>query len=149
MSLHWIILIRYGVISTEKNNRVKALDVLAVATPAGPRPWTSIMSTISSDGWIRIFDIGHLADQAAKTEGRKTLTLQAIAGYDTKGTRLTCCALADGEAVAPKVVGKRKGGLADDDVSLDGTNEEVDGEEGGDAQESDSSDEEDGNEDDE
>lgn len=35
--------------------------------------------------------------------------IQSIAEYDTKGSRLTCCTLADGEAApADAVVGKRK-----------------------------------------
>lgn len=78
------------------------------------------MSTISSDGWIRIFDIGYLSDQIKSAEKGQTPQLQAIAEYDTKGTRLTCCALADGEAIAPTVNGKRKDGVADDETLLDG-----------------------------
>ena len=42
--------------------------------------------------------------------------IQPIAEYDTKGTRLTCLALADGDISVVKLVnGKRKRGDQDDD----------------------------------
>ena len=125
-------------------NRVKAIDILAVATPSGPRPWTTIMSSISSDGWIRIFDIGQLSERLKLAEGKEVPQITSIASYDTKGTRLTCCALADGEAVALKVTGKRKGDFEDDDdeILLEGdVSKTGDGdEEDGDAQKSEESD---------
>lgn len=100
-------------------NRVKAIDILAVATPSGPHPWTTIMSTVSSDGWIRLFDIGRLSERISAAIEGTIPKIESIASYDTKGTRLTCCALADGEAVVSKTLGKRKTGLTDADASED------------------------------
>ncbi|KAH8116375.1 WD40 repeat-like protein [Phellopilus nigrolimitatus] len=105
-------------------NRVKAIDTLAIAIPSSsPRSWTTILSTVSSDGWVRIFDLGPLAslDKAASKGEIQALT--AIAEYDTKGSRLTCCALADGEITpAGDVTGKRK--LEDEDIGSDEGSEE-------------------------
>lgn len=95
---------------TLSSSSVKSIDTLAVATPhsGSDRSWTTIMSTVSSDGWIRIFDLAAL-DSIDEVDGGKDLkTLHAIAAYSTNGSRLTCCTLADGEAPVPGVTGKRK-----------------------------------------
>ncbi|KAH9926918.1 WD40-repeat-containing domain protein [Fomitopsis serialis] len=86
------------------SNRVKAIEILAIALPSSNRPSTTIVSTISSDGKIHIYD---LADLPATPEQKLQLT--PVAEYDTKGCRLTCLALADGEVLsAVDANGKRK-----------------------------------------
>ncbi|OSD05394.1 WD40 repeat-like protein [Trametes coccinea BRFM310] len=87
------------------NNRVKAVDCIRVALPDGAsRQSTTVVCTISSDGKVRLFDLAALpASSESKTE------LQPVAEYDTKGTRLTCVTLADGDLDAQSVSnGKRK-----------------------------------------
>ena len=49
--------------------------------------------------------------------GTKAIELHPSAEYDSKGTRLTCVALADGEDLCPPSSGKRKWNEDDDDSS--------------------------------
>ena len=83
------------------------------------------MCTISSDGWIRIFDLGVLDAIDESDVGKNARTLEAIAAYDTNGSRLTCCTLADGEAPVSSVTGKRK--LDDKDSSDEESDEDPNG----------------------
>ncbi|KLO19291.1 WD40 repeat-like protein [Schizopora paradoxa] len=80
-------------------NRVKAVDIITVAlpsfTPPTPVSSTTLACTISSDGWIRVFDLAPILSSKADN----VIELQAIATYDTKGSRLTCLTVADGELV--------------------------------------------------
>ena len=63
-----------------------------------------MVCTISSDGKIRLYDLAALA-----ISSQEKTQLQPVAEYDTKGTRLTCLALADGDLPAgPSANGKRK-----------------------------------------
>ncbi|KAI0831978.1 WD40 repeat-like protein [Trametes gibbosa] len=86
-------------------NRVKAIDTIRIALPPGSRrEFTSLVCTISSDGKVRLFDLAALPVSSEE----KTL-LEPVTEYDTKGTRLTCLALADGDSDAKLPVnGKRK-----------------------------------------
>ncbi|PCH44568.1 WD40 repeat-like protein [Wolfiporia cocos MD-104 SS10] len=88
-------------------NRVKAVETLAIALPSASgstQSSTTIISTISSDGKIRLYDMAALPES-----NKEKLQLDPVAEYDTKGSRLTCLAMADGEAVNPAAVnGKRK-----------------------------------------
>ncbi|CAL1714478.1 unnamed protein product [Somion occarium] len=99
-------------------NRVKAVDALQIALPSIPnssRTSTTLVSTISSDGKIRIYDLASLP--TVPTNGEKT-QLTPVAEYDTKGSRLTCVTLADGDIAIPQaanVNGKRKRGEQDKD----------------------------------
>ncbi|KAI0675592.1 WD40 repeat-like protein [Trametes maxima] len=86
-------------------NRVKAVDTIRVALPDGSnRHTTMLVCTISSDGFVRLYDLARLP-----TSYTEKLQLEPVAQYDTKGTRLTCVAFADGELNAkPTAQGKRK-----------------------------------------
>jgi protein MAK11 len=113
-------------------NRVKAVDTLSIALPyvdGQPKSSTTLAATISSDGKIRVFD---LADVPAGMPSPNDRTqLSAVAEYDTKGTRLTCMSMADGDSTsgpAPSIGEKRKRD-AHDDVGFD---EQEDTEEGDD-----------------
>ena len=66
--------------------------------------------TISSDGKVRLYDLAALpASAEEKTQ------LEPVAEYDTKGTRLTCLAVGDGDVAAPLANGKRKREADEDD----------------------------------
>ncbi|KAG2036640.1 WD40-repeat-containing domain protein [Suillus americanus] len=101
---------------TGHSNRVKEIEILPLALPrskANAPTSTIILCTVSSDGKIHVYDLASLpADQ--KT-GSEVLQISPVAEYDTKGTRLTCVTIADGEALehAKSVNGKRKRGDED------------------------------------
>jgi protein MAK11 len=96
---------------------VKAVEILPLALPRSTKAnaplSTIILCTASSDGKIHVYDLALLpADQKA---GSEVLQISPVAEYDTKGTRLTCVTIADGEALehASSVNGKRKRGDED------------------------------------
>ncbi|KAJ7623718.1 WD40-repeat-containing domain protein, partial [Roridomyces roridus] len=91
---------------TGHDNRVKALETLSIALPpASGRPSTTIVCTVSSDGNIRLFDLAALPAQRSS----EVLEIKPVVEYDTKGTRLTCVTLADGDAAGGEQLnGKRK-----------------------------------------
>ncbi|KAG6918378.1 hypothetical protein DXG01_015030 [Tephrocybe rancida] len=97
--------------------RVKAVQTLDIALPPAPasptetpsRGSTTIACTVSSDGMVHVYDLA-LVPASASVSGEKA-EIAPVAVYDTKGTRLTCLTLADGEAeVGPRVGEKRKKG---------------------------------------
>ncbi len=86
--------------------------MLHIALPSisdSPRTSTTIVSTISSDGKVRLFDLASVPENATPEK----LQLEALTEYDTKGSRLTCLALADGDVQVSPVQGKRKRGVTD------------------------------------
>ncbi|KAJ7493211.1 WD40-repeat-containing domain protein [Mycena galericulata] len=108
-------------------NRVKAVDTLSIALPAASgRASTTIVATVSSDGKIHVYDLAALPAAA----GSSVLEIAPVAEYDSKGTRLTCVTLADGdvEGGGAAVNGKRKR-----DVDADEEEEEEPQSEEGDA----------------
>ena len=96
---------------------MKAIDTISLALPpsSSTPATTTIVCTISSDGKIHIYDLASLDDPPGEQRQR----LEPAAVYDTKGTRLTCVTLSDGD-VAEIRKGKRKRedrGKADKDES--------------------------------
>ena len=88
-------------------NRVKAVDILRVALPPNSkskRTSTTIVCTISSDGKIFVYDLASLPEGS----GKELVRMRPKVEYDTKGTRLTCVSLAEGEVNEGQVHGKRK-----------------------------------------
>lgn len=85
------------------------MDLLEVALPASASPSspssTIVLSTISSDGKVNLYDLARLppaSTAASKGKGKKAATpaateakeVEPIASYDTDKTRLTCvCAI--------------------------------------------------------
>jgi protein MAK11 len=91
---------------------VKAVEILRVALPHSTKEnaalSTIIVCTVSSDGKIHIYDLASLpADLVA---GSEALQVSPVAEYDTKGTRLTCVTIAEGETPGhdSRMSGKRK-----------------------------------------
>lgn len=95
-------------------SRVKAVETLAIALPhfVSDRQSTTVVSTISSDGKIHLYDMA-----ALPSSSNEKAVLQPVAEYDTKGTRLTCLAMADGEVTKTAVNTKRKRDVDDVDES--------------------------------
>ncbi|GAA5882779.1 hypothetical protein JCM1840_002359 [Sporobolomyces johnsonii] len=135
------------------SNRVKMMDLLEVALPASPdapasssEPATTIvLTTVSSDGKIHLYDLARLARPATATpkgkgKGKAAAApiptaaprgIEPSASYDTDKTRLTCvCAIG-------LVEKKRKGDGTDGDAA-----------EGGEESDEESDDDEDGSEED-
>jgi protein MAK11 len=108
-------------------NRVKAVETLSIALPGSlksKRTSTTIVCTISSDGKIFVYDLASLPESpsTSKTE------ITPKAEYDTKGTRLTCVTVAEGDVVTRSDSVKRKrtetDEVADDDEDSDAEDEE-------------------------
>lgn len=79
--------------------------------PATGRISTTIVTTVSSDGKIRIYDM-----YSIPVITDKVTEIGPVAEYDTNGTRLTCVTIADGDVSLGKSSnGKRK--HEDDDLS--------------------------------
>ncbi|KAF7371044.1 Glycosyltransferase family 39 protein [Mycena sanguinolenta] len=94
-------------------NRVKAVATLPIALPAASgRASTTLVCTVSSDGKIHVYDLAALPVQPGTT----VLEISPVAEYDSKGTRLTCVTLADGDIEESAAVnGKRKRSADEDD----------------------------------
>ena len=106
---------------------MKAVDTLKISLPSNPdsRSSTTIVTTISSDGKIRLYDLVSLPP-ASTSPNQEKVQIEPITEYDTKGSRLTCLTLADGEVAEPKNVnGKRKRQVRgeDEDDSQDNNDE--------------------------
>ncbi|TKY89719.1 hypothetical protein EX895_001504 [Sporisorium graminicola] len=82
-------------------NRVRSVAVLPVLVSsskgkgkASARSYVAI--TISSDGFIRTFDLGSIVNRLSSTEhtlaqyAEQVISVESNAQFDTKGTRLTC-----------------------------------------------------------
>ncbi|KAJ7138804.1 WD40-repeat-containing domain protein [Mycena filopes] len=104
---------------TGHENRVKAIETLRIALPpaahAAHGPSTTVVCTASSDGKIHIYDLAALPAASETKTGTKVLEILPVATYDSKGTRLTCVTLADGEVEGGALGGKRKHEESDDD----------------------------------
>lgn len=92
---------------------MKAVQTLSIALPpSSGRTSTTIVSTVSSDGKIHIYDMASLPSTPSLSPNspQKLIEIKPVAEYDSKGTRLTCVALADGEmeGAGGPVNGKRK-----------------------------------------
>lgn len=100
-------------------NRVKAIDVLTVtlpsSSPSSPRT-TTLVCTASSDGSVRVFDLTDLPTEANGENALKPKEIKECASYDSKGTRLTCIAFAEGDGETGEAQAGVKRGRKDADV---------------------------------
>ncbi|KAG7094140.1 hypothetical protein E1B28_007752 [Marasmius oreades] len=96
-------------------NRIKAIETLTISLPSehdndsNPKS-TIIVCTVSSDGKINVYDLAALVSDGSK--GSKGIAeIHPATEYDTKGTRLTCVTLAEGDdgiSAQSSLNGKRK-----------------------------------------
>jgi protein MAK11 len=111
-------------------NRVKAVETLLIALPKSSkskRASTTIVCTISSDGKILVYDLASLPEPSLSP---LKVEITPKAEYDTKGTRLTCVTLAEGEVATEPENKKRKRTVPDEVADDDEQDSEADGEEG-------------------
>jgi protein MAK11 len=89
------------------------------------RASTTIVSTVSSDGHIRVYDMNDIPSPSEASA--EPLQISPVAEYNTDKTRLTCLTLADGDAESTTEVGdKRKREDEDDDEEEDDDDEDGD-----------------------
>ncbi|KAI9440753.1 WD40-repeat-containing domain protein [Lactarius indigo] len=74
-------------------NRVKALDTIKIALPSTTRRSTTLLSSVSSDGTINVYDLSLLPPGLSE----EIVETSPVVQYDSKGSRLTCVTLADGD----------------------------------------------------
>ncbi|KAJ7027937.1 WD40-repeat-containing domain protein [Mycena alexandri] len=120
-------------------NRVKAIATLPIALPpaalAAHGASTTVVCTVSSDGKILLYDLAALP--ATAPAPATVLEIRPVAEYDSKGTRLTCVTVADGEVEGGGMGGKRKraggeeGGESGDGDEDEGEEEDEEAEWGG------------------
>ncbi|KAF8639094.1 hypothetical protein AX17_001739 [Amanita inopinata Kibby_2008] len=100
--------------------RVKALQTVAIKLPSSypTRKTTIVACTASSDGKLCLYDLALLPEHNTAMESDEPLEIEPAAVYDTKGTRLTCLTVADGDVDDGQSgnTGKRK--HDDDDVTM-------------------------------
>jgi len=95
-----------------KSCRVKAIDTIRVALPSTRRDSTTILSSVSSDGTVNVYDLS-LLPPPAPIAPSDIPEISPVVTYDSKGSRLTCVTLAEGEVdqavqPSPEKVAKRK-----------------------------------------
>jgi protein MAK11 len=97
-------------LKADKYYRIKAVQTIGIALPiSSGRTSTIIACTVSSDGNVNLYDIAAIPDQPSTDTPQKTKQIEPLATYDSKGTRLTCVTLADGDMDTDGTVnGKRK-----------------------------------------
>ena len=97
-------------LSADKFYRIKAVQTIGIALPSSSsRTSTIIACTVSSDGNINLYDIAAIPEQPSTDIPQTIKQIEPLTTYDSKGTRLTCVTLADGDMdVDGTVNGKRK-----------------------------------------
>ena len=82
------------------------MQTLEIALPeSSGRISTTLVCTVSSDGFINIYDLASVPGSSTpKTE------IKPLVSYDSKGTRLTCVTFADGttESVPELSIGEKR-----------------------------------------
>ena len=96
----------------KKSYRVKAIDAMRVALSSARRDSTTILSSVSSDGTVNVYDL-LLLPPSAPIAPSNIPEISPVVTYDSKGSRLTCVTLAEGdvdhaEQHSPGKVTKRK-----------------------------------------
>ncbi|KZT43135.1 WD40 repeat-like protein [Sistotremastrum suecicum HHB10207 ss-3] len=98
---------------TDCHLSVKSIDTLEVALPT--KKTMTLLASASSDGLINIYDISSIPSESGSTP-----SIERIAHYDTKGSRLICVALADGAvSTSTPISGKKRAADEDDDEESD------------------------------
>ncbi|GJJ11186.1 hypothetical protein Clacol_005418 [Clathrus columnatus] len=112
-------------------NRVKAVDTITIQIPPyvekGEPHSKSYATTISSDGYIRIYDLDQFVEGVLSNITDERISLESVTHFDTTGSRLTCLTLADGELITtdPKAGVKRKREREEEEDEYLGFDEEL------------------------
>jgi hypothetical protein len=104
-------------------SRVKSISSLAYTTPASdahPAKRLVIVSSVSTDGFINLYELTALLASTADQ--------QPLASYDTKGSRLTVCCLAEGKKAGQLVKAAANGSTAEDAEGDEGADDAEDSE---------------------
>ncbi|KAL1407666.1 Protein mak11 [Vanrija albida] len=117
---------------TGHTNRIKSLSALPfAAAPGGP---TVLLTSVSSDGLINLYDMGQVATATAGEAD----DIKPVASYDTKGSRLVCVTMADGPvprvpkaaaAATAAATGGKRAAFADEDDEEESDEEDEDDDE--------------------
>ena len=96
----------------KKPCRVKAIETIRVALSSTRRDPTTILSSVSSNGTINVYDLS-LLPPPTPIAPSNIPEISPVVTYDSKGTRFTCVTLAEGDAdhaeqPSPEKVIKRK-----------------------------------------
>lgn len=114
---------------TDSCYRVKAISSLSFDKPDSTTP-SILLSSVSSDGFINLYDVSELYASAVEAKGEKVIEGLPIGSYDTKGSRLTVCYLAEGRAagsaVKTEIKEERESVIGGDDEDEDESGDEVD-----------------------
>lgn len=105
------------------------------------------MCTASSDGFINVYDLASVPE--VTDEPSEATKIEPVITYDSKGTRLTCVTLADGNVEITTTAGDGKRKRDEDEsesANEDSAEDDADSEEGDGEGEEDEEDEEDENE---
>ena len=97
---------------SKKSCRVRAIDTIRVALPSTRQDSTTILSSVSSDGTVNVYDLT-LLPASAQVAPSDIPEISPVVTYDSKGSRLTCVTLAESgvdyaEQPSPEKVAKRK-----------------------------------------
>ncbi|WVW81513.1 hypothetical protein I302_103507 [Kwoniella bestiolae CBS 10118] len=112
-------------------NRIKSISALRFEVPAEDdeiRP-TILLTTVSSDGLINVYDLFFVENSHEIAGKGENNTIDPIASYDTKGSRLTCVTLADGQDLFKKLTKQKSSGGAPAKAGQKNESEDEDSEE--------------------
>ena len=85
-------------LTADKCNGIKAIQTIKIALPSTSGQTSTIIAcTVLSDGNVNLYDIAGIPDQPSMDTLQKTKQIEPLTTYDSKGTRLTCVTLADGD----------------------------------------------------
>jgi protein MAK11 len=107
---------------------IKAVRTLEIALPpSSSRPSTTIACTVSSDGFINLYDIVEIhTPTPAEKNSSIPKQIKPLTSYDSKGTRFTCVTLADGELDnVPLENGMQGGESRDSGEDWDGEEDDI------------------------
>lgn len=96
-------------------NSVKAIELLTVAIPPYRNSKSvTYASTISSDGFIRLFDLDDVKQALSAPVTERPVLIEPVSYYDTKGSRLTCLTMADSDSLSDELLSTKRKHSGDD-----------------------------------
>jgi len=107
-------------------NRVKALDTQKITLPSVKQRFTTILSSVSSDGTINVYDLS-LLPPPSLSEEIDIVETSPVVTYDSKGSRLTCVTLADGDVGQMEQMEQNKGAKRERELESEAEEDEWEG----------------------